>query len=524
MFTVSKTNFSDVLDLKWKLRSTIAIICGALCCVVFSIFVALSIPIYLSRFVIALLAKFLRPDFGEMLNSLSTIFSKDLFSGKSPRCNVIVRIILKGRLTPEQFKALVLERWINAVDNESGKLIYPELRQYACHWLGFMFWKHTGDKFDLDHHIRYHENLAGTVVPTEQVDELIEQLINKPFKPETSPWELHYVANYENTDDKQLGQAKNEPMCAIVFKIHHSLGDGYSILSAIVEGLGGQSLDELKLPLPQSLKKTWSEWFFYVLTLPFSALCEFSAIFAMNFQECAWKVPDDRKTWWQLYRRSESIPIECIKDIKNAFGVSFTSVLLSAISSGIHQELKDRKKMLKCHQTSMQCSCAIPLLGDKRRRQFTNRVTTALIEIPTVGYPDPVSRLRACHALLETSRNSVIPYLARFYGIVLGCHLTSVCKLIGKNKMVSTGLSNFPSLPVKVGVGNTKAVAVDFACGTLEGDVGAGFMVLSYGDHIRFAVTAEKALMSREQIDNLLNYVLTEISILHGKSIVRKLG
>jgi len=102
------------------------------------------------------------------------------------------------------------------------------------------------------------------------------------------------------------------------------LPDGYSILSAIVEGLGGQPLEEMNLPIPQSPNRTWLELLTYIVTIPFSGLLELSYLFSKNFQECAWKVGDERKAWWQYYGRSNRIPVQCIKDIKNTFGVSFT--------------------------------------------------------------------------------------------------------------------------------------------------------------------------------------------------------
>jgi len=44
-------------------------------------------------------------------------------------------------------------------------------------------------------------------------------------------------------------------------------------------------------------------------------------------------------------------------------------------------------------------------------------------------------------------------------------------------------------------------------------------MVLSFGDDIRLALTAEKAVMTREQVDQLIGYMDKEINILHDEAI-----
>ncbi|CAL8092105.1 unnamed protein product [Orchesella dallaii] len=467
-------------------------------------------PIYIFRLVVILLAKLFRPDLGEIVNALSSIFVHDLFSGKRPRCNLIVPMTLQGHWTPEEFKEIIHEKWIK-------DRFYQKFCQYPYPWLGFMFWKNDSENFNLNNHIAYHKSSSGTTTSTEKLNELVENLLNEPFSPERSPWELHYVANYKNTQDKV--NTSDEPTFALVLKIHHCLADGFSLLSAIAEGLGGQSLNKIKMPSPQNTKGTFLEELTFFLTFPFKVLSEFVSAYENGHEKCSWRVSDKRKAWWQLYARSELIPIRQIKDIKNAFGVSFTSVLLSAIASGIHEDLKLRRKssITLPQNRSMPCLSVLPVPGHSRR--LTNRATATVIPLPTASYPDSASRLKECDLVLRNGRKSVIPYVIRFGQAALGCHLNSVCKGFTKNTMVSAGLTNFPGIPIEIDIANAKGISVDFAAGAVEGDAGAAFMALSYGNYIRLALTAEKAVMNREQVNRLISNIQKEINVLYDEAM-----
>ncbi|ODM97805.1 hypothetical protein Ocin01_08879 [Orchesella cincta] len=457
--------------LKSKFKIWFKIFIGFISCAVFLVLLVCSTPVYIFRLLAIQVAKWFRPDLGEILNALSSILSNDLFSGKVPRCTLVVPMTLQGHWTLEELREIILERWIKARDKNNGELIYQKFCQYPYRWLGFTFWKQD-ENFDLNHHIHYHEN-SFEIVYSEKLNELVESLLNEPYKPSKSPWEFHYLANFRNTQDTARYYTSDVPTFALVLKIHHSLADGFSLLSAIVEGLGGQSLENMKLPSPaKSPKLTLLEQIIFFLTFPIKLFSEvLGKSFPKSYQRYPWLISDKRKAWWQLYGKSQLIPIWQVKDIKNAFGVTFTSVLLSAISSGIHQDLEKRRKSIKeSYNGHMPCVSVLPVPGHNRR--LTNHATSALLSLPTTSFSDPGSRLKACDVLLRNGKNSVVPYFVRFLQAAIGCHLYRVCHAFSKNHMISTGLTNFPGLPIKIGIGNAKGISVDFAAGALEGNAG----------------------------------------------------
>lgn len=52
-----------------------------------------------------------------------------------------------------------------------------------------------------------------------------------------------------------------------------------------------------------------------------------------------------------------------------------------------------------------------------------------------------------------------------------------------------------------------KVLAVDFAAGGLDGQAGVTFMILSYIDSIRICSLAENAILTKEQMNELIENV-----------------
>ncbi len=51
--------------------------------------------------------------------------------------------------------------------------------------------------------------------------------------------------------------------------------------------------------------------------------------------------------------------------------------------------------------------------------------------------------------------------------------------------------------------------------------VGVLVMLLSYGDYIRIGVTAEKAIMSKDEITKFTNYMMDEIDYLYNEAALK---
>lgn len=374
---VKGVNRSGAIGLQQLFRNTKLVLLAFLCLFGFNVIFILSIPVYIFRFILIHLTKWVRKDLAFGMDALSSIFVHELFKGKRPRCTTVLPITLSGNLTRDELESTVQRTWIKAIDEEYGSLKYPQFQQYPYQWLGFPFLK-IDNNFSLKRHIFSYSSSRdsgnGKIVSEDELNKFVEKLLNAPYPSDRSPWELHVVENYRN--DKFSSETGE--LSVVVMRIHHSLADGFSLLDAIVGGLMEYDLKDLKIPGIRKPSLTFWGRFLYCCTLPFTGAYEISFLLSHVFRDCPWKVPDSMKSWNHKYANSPLIPISKVKHVKNTFGVSFTSVLMSAISAGIHKnlEIKRRKQTLRLEKEEdyMTCITSLPWADKEKNRRLKNNV------------------------------------------------------------------------------------------------------------------------------------------------------
>lgn len=343
---------------------------GVLTIVSFTIFVLINIPVYLFRLIVISYVKYFREDLDEILNGTSAFLVNDYFDNKTPRANVVVHIIVKGHVALDEIKDLVTRHWIKTNDNR-----FKQFCQYPVRWMGFTFYKKTATSFNINNHVhlfsKKEQGIDGYVTEAD-ITRFSEKLLNAPYPPFTSPWEIHLVQNYKN------GQICSEPeeLSVFIFKAHHSLTDGFSLMAAFAQAFSQQTLADLKIPKPKYPRKSlWKTLISFVVLLTKSVV-ECGHYVSQVWRSCPWKIPDAKKNWYQLSMRSDFIPIQKVHKIRKAFGVSFSSVVYTAVSAAIYKSwqdskdnrLKIQKSMLKSAKKSKEdssifCLHVIPLPG-----------------------------------------------------------------------------------------------------------------------------------------------------------------
>lgn len=95
-------------------------------------------------------------------------------------------------------------------------------------------------------------------------------------------------------------------------------------------------------------------------------------------------------------------------------------------------------------------------------------------------------------------------------------HVTPIAKYLSYNRIVPAGLTLFRASDLgTVEYKGMKILSCDFAAGTALGVTGIGFMILSYGDYIRISATAEKSVVTRKELENLMAFVEDEMNKLY---------
>lgn len=328
-------------------RSLYRLLQGSVLISLVFMYILFSTPVFAYRLLITkLIAPYFTPKIGKPVTPLSNAYATDLLYQRPPRAVIVVDLILEGTLTlNEAIQQLTIEL-LHASDN--GKLRFPELRQYVERWLGFLFWKQDF-QFNIQNHITMHKLEENCTEEEAErfASQLIEDQLNRPFPPKKSPWEVHFVQNY-----KMAGE-NNEKTTLAVFRFQHTMGDGYAILYTLVEALGKTPLSNMAFQ-PHASTTTFKNippWYSIIKIPQLMVLLVKNIVLDNDYlmsifarPKSPWFVSDDKKLWKQLYTRSKLISIDKFKEIKNRLGVSFTGVILSAVSAGVSKSLKCKER------------------------------------------------------------------------------------------------------------------------------------------------------------------------------------
>ena len=168
------------------------------------------------RLTALLLAKIYRRDLRDLVTGRSSGFALDIYyNNESPTLPILVTIHLNGVVSLQGLQGEVWRALMHrGLDGH-------RLTQHITSWLGFFFWT-TESNFQIQDHVSLIE-LEKRMRFRDQVHQIQNELMSKPFETNRSPWKLYLVRSNEES--------------VLILHMHHALGDGYSILNFLVKDL-----------------------------------------------------------------------------------------------------------------------------------------------------------------------------------------------------------------------------------------------------------------------------------------------
>lgn len=388
--------------------------------------IIINIPFSLYRRLIIFAAKKTRPDLGDIVSNVSAVLGQDYVAKTNPRSNIVLALICEGSISVKDIEKMVKKMWIH-----NNFETYRKFRQYPVKWMGFLFWKHIVGEFQVEKHVSTISSFKQCTTE-EELENILERLVNRRFPEKQSPWQIFIINNYK------LKLNPEKPHYVLVTRWHHCLSDGTGMAVALFRMLTMDPNMELKMPNIQPTKGTKLEKLWFALTLPHKAGRELINVFLQHFVHSPYKVPDSKKMWYQVYAKSDPVSINTIKHIKNVFGVSFTSILISCFSAALSKISKENPA-LQHKNSSIFCCNIIPKIGAKHRQVLTNFATAALFDLPVGDSLEPKQRVHKTHDVLQAASQTVIPYLFYEYLKILGCQLNPICRLLSYNSYMPIG-------------------------------------------------------------------------------------
>lgn len=394
---------------------------------------------------------------------------------------------------------------------QGSLLAYPRFRQKVVEDPMGASWVED-EAFDLGHHVA-RETLRPT--PGEPaLDALkrrVAELCAQPLDPSRPLWQFHLIEDLDGTQS------------ALVSRVHHCIGDGIALISVMLSiADGGKPPPQQRRPR-EAADEEEHDWIADTLIKPFADLtikaigltgqgmgkglemlaepsgsleaARLGLQVASDVAALA-LMPDDaptrlkgRATPGKRVAWGEPLPLDEVKAVGRAFGVSINDVLLACVTGAIGDYLRDKGD----DPTGQEIRAMVPvnLRPLSEAYKLGNRFGLAPLVLP-IGIAHPAERLYAVHARMNQLKTSYQPLLAFAVLAVSGMMVKPVQAAI-------TGLFAKKATAVMTNVPGPKE-PIRFCGRTVNqvmfwvpqsGDIGMGVSVLSYGGGVQFGLITD---------------------------------
>jgi WS/DGAT/MGAT family acyltransferase len=408
-----------------------------------------------------------------------------------------------GRLTLDDVRAHVRER-LHLLGPFRWRLVRVPFDLDNPYWI-------EDGEFDLDFHIR--ELALPTPGTREQLAEQVARLVSRPLDRSRPLWELYLIQGLE------------DGLVAQLTKIHHAAIDGVSgaeILSVLLDrSPEGQ---ELPARTPRPTEQQPGELAMLARGLMGLAMQPWRTLTAArrtvpNLQDVPFlgNLPAVRHATRDPLRAPRtplngrvtphrrtafvSLPLEEVKAVKNAFGVTVNDVVLGLSTTAVRRWLLDRGAL---PTQPLLAAVPISVRPQEERTSYGNQVSLMVVPLPT-HLDDQAEQLRALHqstkaakerhnaipaTLLQDASQFIPPALAARASRVLSSFAAS-----GRGTLpINTVVSNVPGSRSPLFCAGARLVANYPISAILDG-VGLNISLLSHEDHLDFGIVTDRELV-----------------------------
>jgi diacylglycerol O-acyltransferase / wax synthase len=378
---------------------------------------------------------------------------------------------------------------------QSALLAYPRFVQKVVEDDAGAMW--VEDKaFDIGHHVSRETLRTQPGEPAlDALKRRVAELATQPLDPSRPLWQFHLVEDLDGTQS------------ALICRIHHCIGDGMALISVTLSiADGGRPPPQCKPREPceprepRESKHDWTEPFVTAASKGMQALGSPDAarVGLQAMQDAAALVlmaddsptrlkgtatPGKRVAW------GEPLPLDEVKAVSKAYGVSINDVLLSAVAGAIGSYLQSKGDDTAGQE--IRAMVPINLRPIEEAYKLGNHFGLVPLVLP-IGIAHPGERLYAVNARMNALKGSCQPLLA--FGV-----------------LALSGLMVKPMQDLITGVFAKKATAVMtnvpgpreplLFCGRTvkqvmfwvpqSGDIGVGVSILSYAGGVQFGLITD---------------------------------
>ncbi|CAG7817281.1 unnamed protein product [Allacma fusca] len=463
------------------------------------------LPFYIYRTIIKCLSKTLNLKAAKIMTLRNSVVANDNLYTR-PEQTVVISIGFKGRLDYQ----ITLDMATAHFDkrNDKNELLFPEFKQYYSSWGGYLFWKND-DSFEMSNHIRKYEGKSSTV-SYEELKEFCLELPRKPYTRKRSPWEVLVV------NDFQHDEFPGEELSVLILRVHHGLGDGFSILESFTSAVGMWENIKEKLPLPIYSSGAVNPSFWYYLWMflssPYHSLKQGPGSYDINAFRIKGKNLQKKLRTGHLKYELDFIKGNCKK-----WGVTFSGFVFAAVCGGFRNfMLENDMKVPEYFHVGM----PFPWPG-RNSSKVQNRMCVCIMKFP-VGTALLEERVQLTDEIWKKLKKSPAPLMNWTFMPIFGLLPGFLVKMFIRNNFTTAVLSNFPGPEDKIELRSAGEPCltedIEFVTGLWRGNCGVGIGILSAHGILKVNIGVDEAILEQTQVDALKSHIEKEFKILTNHS------
>ncbi|XP_038223546.1 uncharacterized protein LOC119840845 [Zerene cesonia] len=398
----------------------------------------------------------------------------------------------------------IREKLEDVISNKSvEKIFYRRQEQF-----GFYYWR-KNDDVNINQYVKLLNVTNKNSLNPDDLESLMSELTKKslPYNGE-GLFEI-LITDIELNDEGDLLDSY-----AIIFRIHHSVGDGIALIEFLCEILAddtSQTVQLFKAPevcnlFDQNMVKDIAE---LTKTISEMILCAVEGVIRKPDINSLHGPTLEGKKIFKWIDSNDNL-LQMIKHIKEKQDdLNFSDILATALSNGLRKYFSQTMLYIPEH-----VAVIIPI------RLSTNEDTLILENNFTVSILDlPLNNdLRSISTCCNRLRRSLDPMTNHYLLKLCNVFPNYILEQVFNSDQATMVFSNIPG-PKRLSICGCVVKSLVFFVPN-KGTTGVGVTALCYGGVLRFAVMADSALLSRpEDLSNILDGMVEEIKRLYAENV-----
>jgi diacylglycerol O-acyltransferase / wax synthase len=335
--------------------------------------------------------------------------------------------------------------------------------------------------FDIGHHVTREalRHRAGEA-PLEALKRRVAELATQPLDPSRPLWQFHLIEDLDGTQS------------AMICRIHHCIGDGIALISVTLSiADGGQPPPQRKVSAQKSVADTVIKPLIDLtskgMDVGLQVMQDAAALLLMaddsHTRLKGTATPGKRVAW------GEPLPLDEVKAVSKAYGVSINDVLLAAVAGAIGSYLQSKGDDTAGQE--IRAMVPVNLRPPADAHQLGNRFGLVPVLLP-IGMAHPGERLVAVHARMNALKGSTQPLLAFALLALSGLMVKPMQDLITGvfAKKATAVMTNVPGPREPIHFCRRTVKQVMFWV-PQSGDIGMGVSILSYAGGVQFGLITD---------------------------------